>query len=75
MDYKVMKESLEYGEEYSFMYNNKKYWISQNDNGNYLTNATDEETQEFKNSNDLLVYGRIENKSLKDIWDDIKEQF
>lgn len=75
MDYKNMEKSLEYGEEYGFIYQNKKYWISQNEQGNYLTNATDEETQEFKNSNDLLEHGRIENKSLKDIWDDIKEQF
>lgn len=36
MDYKVMKESLEYGEEYSFVYKDKKYWVSQNENRRIL---------------------------------------
>lgn len=75
MRYKQMTKSLDYGEEYSFIYKNKKYWISQNESGNYLTNSTDKHTQEFKNSDDLLKYGRVDNKSIEDIWEDIKEQF
>ena len=74
MDYKEMAESIGYGEEYTFLYKGKEFWISQNSEGNYLTEI-DGETQSFKNSQDLLVNAQIDGKSIQDIWEEIREQF
>ncbi|MBC2333773.1 hypothetical protein IBB74_14475 [Listeria welshimeri] len=74
MDYKEMEESVGYGEEYNFYYKDKEFWISQNSDGNYLTEVGGE-TQEFKNSEDLLNNARINGKSIREIWEEIKSQF
>ncbi|MBO0473169.1 hypothetical protein IGL98_002792 [Enterococcus sp. DIV0840] len=74
MNYKEMEESIGYGEEYNFYYKDKEFWISQNSDGNYLTEV-DGETQEFKNSEDLLNNARINGKSIREIWEEIKDQF
>lgn len=74
MDYKEMEESIGYGEEYNFYYKDKEFWISQNPDGNYLTEVSGE-TQEFKNSEDLLNNARINGKSICEIWEEIKDQF
>ena len=74
MNYKKMEESIGYGEEYNFYYKEKAFWISQNANGNYLTEVGGE-TKGFKNAEDLLNNVRIEGKSIHDIWEEIKNQF
>lgn len=74
MDYKEMEESIAYGEEYNFYYIDKEFWISQNSDGNYLTEVGGE-TQAFKNSADLLSNARINGKLIREVWEEIKEQF
>ncbi|MDA9472440.1 hypothetical protein [Enterococcus sp. 5H] len=74
MEYKDMEESIGYGEEYNFNYKDKEYWISQNSDGNYLTEVNGE-TQVFQNSEELLTKARIDGKTICEIWDDIKNQF
>lgn len=69
-----MAESIGYGEEYNFLYKGKEFWISQNSEGNYLTEIGGK-TQSFKNSQDLLVNARINGRAIKDIWQEIHEQF
>lgn len=75
MDYKTMADSLAYGEEYNFYYEDEEYWISKNSEGNYLTKVSDGYTQEFKNSNELLEKAEINGKSILEIWEEIKNQF
>ncbi|MBO0444337.1 hypothetical protein JZO79_12000 [Vagococcus fluvialis] len=58
MNYKEMKDSLAYDEEYNFYYKDKEFWISQNSSGNYLTEIGGK-TQEFKNTEDLLSNAQI----------------
>ncbi|WP_421503011.1 hypothetical protein [Enterococcus faecalis] len=74
MDYRKMADSIAYGEEYNFLYKGKEFWISQNSEGNYLTEVGGE-TQSFKNSQELLANARINGKTIEDIWEDIQEQF
>jgi hypothetical protein len=74
MNYKEMEESIGYGEEYNFFYKGKEFWISQNSDGNYLTEVNGK-TQEFKNAEDLLHNARINGKTIQEIWAEIKEQF
>lgn len=74
MDYKEMEDSIGYGEEYNFHYKDKEFWISQNSDGNYLTEVGGE-TQAFKNSEDLLNNARINGRSIREIWKEIKDQF
>ncbi|MGX7150331.1 hypothetical protein [Enterococcus ureasiticus] len=75
MEYKEMANSLSYGEEYNFYYNGEEYWMSRNDDGNYLTTVSSEETQEFKTATDLLEKARIGDKTILNIWEEIKDQF
>jgi hypothetical protein len=74
MDYKEMEESIGYGEEYNFFYKGKEFWISKNPDGNYLTEVNGG-TQEFKNAEDLLLNARINGKTIRGIWEEIKDQF
>ncbi|EHV0132278.1 hypothetical protein [Vagococcus fluvialis] len=59
------------GEELNFYYNDVEYWISYGEN-HYLTDATNKISQEFKTPEQLFENGRIEGKSIKDIWNDVK---
>ncbi|MDT0015665.1 hypothetical protein QJV03_00530 [Listeria swaminathanii] len=75
MEYEQMADSLTYGEEYNFYYQNEEYWLSENQEGHYLTKVSDGETQEFKTSEELLEKAKINGKSIIDIWKDIQSQF
>lgn len=75
MTYEELIEHVGWGEEFSFYYKNEQYWISQNGSVRYLTRVKGSETQEFKNTQELFEYGRVEGKSLLEIWEDIKEFF
>ncbi len=75
MNYKELKKRVEIGEEFSFYYNDEEYWISQNSAGRYLTNVNKGTTQSFKSAEELFEHGEIEDKSLIEIWEDIKEYF
>ncbi len=76
MHYKEIKERVGWGEEFSFYYNDKQYWISQNDpKKRYLTKVEGSETQEFQSTDELFKLGRVEGKSLLEIWDEIEQYF
>lgn len=75
MDYKEIVERVGWGEEFSFYFQGEQYWISQNVDGRYLTKVNDEYTQCFKSAEDLFANGKIEGKTIAQIWEDIKEQF
>lgn len=74
MTYDQFKESLSYGEEYNFFYNNHEYWISKNSKNHFLTDVEKQITQEFDSSDSLLSEGTVEGKHIKDIWDEIENQ-
>ena len=75
MNYEEIKERVGWGEEFLFYYNNEEYWISQNDSKRYLTRVRGSVTQEFQTTEELFENGRVEGKSLLEIWDDIKQYF
>lgn len=75
MRYNEIKERVGWGEEFSFYYNGKKYWISQNKSGRYLTKVEGSETQEFRSTDELFQLGSVEGKSLLEIWDQIEQFF
>ena len=58
-----------------FYYHNEEYWISQNSPERYLTRSRGSITQVFQSTEELFENGRIEGKSLLEIWDDIKQYF
>ncbi len=70
--YKELKYDLEMGHEVEFFHMKKKYSISNNKDGWYLTRYYDENYQPFKTVQELLEYGRITGKSLEDIWDQVQ---
>lgn len=74
MNYQEMEASIGYGEEYEFYYQGKIFWLSQNADGNYLTEVGGE-TQVFKDTTDLLKNARINGKTLQELWDEINDQF
>jgi len=75
MTYQEIVKRVEWGEEFSFYYNDDQYWISQNGSVRYLTRVRGSETQEFQNTQELFENGRVEGKSIFEIWEDIKDSF
>ena len=75
MDYEEIRERVGWGEEFMFYYNNDEYWISQNNSKRYLTRVRGSVTQEFQSTEALFKDGRVEGKSILEIWDDIKQYF
>ena len=73
--YEELKERVGWGEEFLFYYHNEEYWISQNSPERYLTRSRGSITQVFQSTEELFENGRIEGKSLLEIWDDIKQYF
>jgi hypothetical protein len=60
------------GGEFNFYYHNDEYWISQNKDGFYLTKIGGE-TQSFDTIEELIKCGKIDGKSMHDVWENIKE--
>lgn len=75
MKYKEILERVSWGEEFFFLYNNEKYWISQNKSGFYLTRVRDSSTQPFLTPQDLFKNGIVDGKTLAEIWTEIEEYF
>lgn len=75
MNYEDIKERVGWGEEFLFRYNNDEYWISQNESKRYLTRVRGSFTQEFQTTEELFEKGRVEGKTLLEIWDEIKDFF
>ncbi|KAB8139466.1 hypothetical protein F9U64_00075 [Gracilibacillus oryzae] len=72
MDYEELKQRVAMGEEFQFYYRNQSFWISRNKNGYYLTRVRDSYSQSFKTSNELFVDGRIDGKSIQELWKEIE---
>ena len=70
--YEELKRDLKVGHEVEFYYQNHKYSISNNKDGWYLTKYFDENDQSFKTSQELLKNGRIDSKTLEEIWNEVK---
>jgi hypothetical protein len=68
LDYNELVERVGWGEEFTFFYQDERYWISRNENGLYLTREKDRYYQSFKTSEDLFLNGRIDGQSIKDLW-------
>lgn len=75
MKYKNIIERVSWGEEFFFLYNNEKYWISQNGSGFYLTRVRGSVSQSFKTAKELFEMGFVEGRSISEIWKDIEEYF
>ncbi len=73
--YSELEKDLSNMHEIEFYYNEKKYSISYNSEGWYLTEYGNEEYQSFKSSNELLQNANIDNKSLKEIWKKVIVEF
>ncbi|UOY88645.1 hypothetical protein [Bacillus glycinifermentans] len=71
MNIEEFKERIEMGEEFQFYYLDESYWISQNEEGLYLTRERDSNSQPFKTTDELFEKGTIDNKKIKEIWDEI----
>ena len=75
MRFEEIKKRVGWGEEFLFYYNNEEYWISQSSTKRYLTRVRGSVTQEFQTTEELFEKGRVEEKTLLEIWDDIKQYF
>ena len=62
------KKRVGWGEEFLFYNNNEEYWISQSGAKRYLTRVRGSVTQEFQTTEELFKKGRIEEKTLLEIW-------
>ena len=63
-NYNELMEDISLGREVEFYHNQKKYSISQNTNGWYLTEYGNTQYQSFKTSDDLLSRAIIEGNKL-----------
>lgn len=75
MNYNIFMEIVAIGEEFDFILEGEQYWISNNQYGYYLTRCSDSYTQEFKTSDDLFRYARINDKSIFELWDALRANF
>lgn len=69
--YEELKELLLIGHEIEFKYNKKKYSINRGQDYWYLTEYYNK-NQEFNITGELLEKGRIEGRSLKELWDNVE---
>lgn len=72
MNFDEFAQRVAMGEEFQFYYKNEGYWISRNNEGFYLTRVQDSSSQTFKTSGDLFRKGRIENKTIRELWEEIE---
>ncbi|MFS0559417.1 hypothetical protein AB1K91_01625 [Terribacillus sp. 179-K 1B1 HS] len=72
MHFDEFKQRVAMGEEFRFYYKNESYWISRNNEGFYLTRDQDSYSQNFKTSEDLFKEGRIENKTISELWEELE---
>lgn len=66
-----LKRDLEIGHELQFRYNGKEYSISHSQNGWHLCEFYKDD-QTFNTQRDLLKYGTINGKHLREIWHDVE---
>ncbi|AET61208.1 hypothetical protein ACWHAM_20580 [Paenibacillus terrae] len=72
MEYNELVERFEMGEEFQFYYKNDSYWISQNEEEYFLTRERDSFSQSFESSRELFVNGKIDDKTILELWEEIE---
>ncbi|SEN50291.1 hypothetical protein SAMN04489762_2407 [Terribacillus saccharophilus] len=72
LDFDEFAQRVAMGEEFQFYYKNEGYWISRNNESFYLTRVQDSSSQTFKTSEDLFKEGRIENKTIHELWEELE---
>ncbi|SFQ99883.1 MULTISPECIES: hypothetical protein [unclassified Paenibacillus] len=72
MEYNELVERFEMGEEFQFYYKNDSYWISQNEEEYFLTRQRDSFSQSFESARELFDNGKIEDKTILELWDSIE---
>ena len=68
MDYEELVSRVTIGEEFDFYHEEIYYWISNDGEKNYLTDATNSVTQEFESAEKLFKNGKICGKAIVDVW-------
>ncbi|MFP7476972.1 hypothetical protein [Terribacillus saccharophilus] len=72
LDFEEFTQRVAMGEEFQFYYKNESYWISRNKEGFHLTRVQDSYSQTFKTSGDLFKEGKIENKGIHELWEELE---
>ncbi|MDP4098778.1 hypothetical protein OIN60_18775 [Paenibacillus sp. P96] len=72
MEYNELVERFEMGEEFQLYYKGVSYWISQNEEGYYLTREEDGFTQSFESADQLFELGKIDNITILEAWPNIE---
>ncbi|WP_025676432.1 hypothetical protein [Paenibacillus polymyxa] len=72
MEYTELVERFEMGEEFQFYYKNDSYWISYNEEKYFLTRERDSFSQSFQSARELFVNGKIDEKTILELWDNIE---
>lgn len=70
--YEELIEDLEMGMEVEFFYNQRRYSISHNTKGWYLSQYGEERYQTFHDYEELLENAVIESKKLDEIWHEVR---
>jgi hypothetical protein len=68
LEYNELVQRVGWGEEFQFYYQDEEYWISTNKEGYYLTRGEDSFSQSFLTSEELFKEGRIDGKSILELW-------
>ena len=74
MTHGELKNMVKCGMEYDFIFQNHQYWISHSKEGYHLTKSY-VDSQTFETSDELFQNGRVDGKSILELWDDIKQYF
>ncbi|MDP1509460.1 hypothetical protein L8C07_14110 [Paenibacillus sp. CMAA1739] len=72
MEYTELVERFKMGEEFQFYYKNDSYWISHNEEKYFLTRERDSFSQSFQSVRELFVNGKIDDKTILELWDNIE---
>lgn len=78
MQYDEFVQLVSHGFECFFYINNMKYWISNDEDGYYLTPERQDGAltyQEFMTGDELVRNARIDGKTLKEWWPQISNSF
>ena len=71
MNYMDFVERVKQGEELNFFHGDFEYWISNNEQGYYLTKY---KTKKYENADELFNNAKIEGVTLKELWVEIQPQ-
>jgi hypothetical protein len=71
ISYEMLVKLLNRGREIVFIYDSKKFSITNTPNGFSLCEYYSEEPQTFPDVDELLVKARIDGHTLSEIWDDV----